>query len=70
LKNRVSNPVAGEIKGKILAINAKDMSVRLREQNTRDVVHVKFTESTGVSATESFSNLRRGNDLVVPLAAK
>lgn len=70
LKNRVSNPIAGEIKGKILAINEKDMTVKLREHNTQNIVHVKFTDSTGVSAAESVSNLRRGNDLVVPLAAK
>jgi hypothetical protein len=70
LKNRVSDPIAGEIKGKILAINEKDMTVKLREHNTKNIVHVKFTDSTGVSAADSVANLRRGNDLVVPLATK
>ncbi|MDF3013794.1 MAG: hypothetical protein K0Q78_1998, partial [Cellvibrio sp.] len=60
----------GEIKGKILAINEKDMTVKLREHNTKNIVHVKFTDSTGVSAADSVANLRRGNDLVVPLATK
>lgn len=72
LKNRISNPVAAEIKGKILAVDAKDLTVKLREHNTQNVLHVKFNESvraTGIGS-ESFTSLRSGNELVVRTDAK
>ncbi|WP_039918305.1 hypothetical protein [Cellvibrio mixtus] len=72
LKNRVSTPVAGEIKGKILAVNSEDLTVKLREHNTQNVLHVKFNEevrATGIGS-ESFASLRSGNELVVRADAK
>lgn len=72
LKNRISNPVAGEIKGKILAVNSQDLSVKLQEHGTQNILHVKFNEdvrTTGIGS-ESFTNLRSGNELVVRTDAK
>ncbi len=72
LKNRVSTPVAGEIKGKILAVNSEDLTVKLREHKTQNVLHVKFNEevrATGIGS-ESFASLRSGNELVVRADAK
>lgn len=72
LKNRVSTPVAGEIKGKILAVNSEDLTVKLREYKTQNVLHVKFNEevrATGIGS-ESFASLRSGNELVVRADAK
>lgn len=72
LKNRVSNPVAGEIKGKILAVDEKDLTVTMREHDTQNVLHVKFTEEVRTSGigSQSFASLRSGNDLVVRTDAK
>lgn len=72
LKNRVSDPVAGEIKGKILAVNSKDLTVKLREHGTQNVLHVKFNEEVRTKGigSESFANLRSGNELVVRADAK
>lgn len=72
LKNRVTNPVAGEIKGKILAVNSQDLTVKLQEHGTQNVLHVKFNEevrTTGIGS-ESFASLRSGNELVVRTDAK
>ena len=70
LKSRASTPISGEIKGKILSINSVEKTIKLREENTQNIVHVKFTENTGTSANETFANLHIGNNLVVPFAAK
>lgn len=72
LKNRMSTPVAAEIKGKIIAVNSKDLTVKLREHNTQNVLHVKFNDevlSSGIGS-ESFASLRSGNELVVRTDAK
>ncbi|HEY8941266.1 MAG TPA: hypothetical protein VIM59_13785 [Cellvibrio sp.] len=72
LKNRVSNPVAGEIKGEILAVNSEDLTVKLREHKTQNILHVKFNEevrATGIGS-ESFASLRSGNELAVRADAK
>lgn len=70
LKSRATTPVSGEIKGKILSINSAEKTVKLREENTQNIVHVKFIENTSTSANETFANLHVGNNLVVPFAGK
>ncbi|ACE84024.1 hypothetical protein [Cellvibrio japonicus] len=72
LKQRFQPLAGSEIKGEILAINHSDLSVKIREMNSGNILHVKFDEqahSTGIGAN-SFENLRRGNDLVVRNTAK
>ncbi len=68
LKSRVSAPAVGEVKGKVLAVNAENSTVKVREHSTQNIVHVTFTNDTSISSNEFLASLRKGSDVTVSLA--
>ena len=72
LRKNVNLPVAGEIKGQVLAVNSLDSTIKVLEESTQNILNIKLDDNVVVSGSgvDSLKNLQRGNELIVRNTAK
>ncbi|MFL0795961.1 MAG: hypothetical protein K6L73_00510 [Cellvibrionaceae bacterium] len=73
VKTRKVSPTKRKIEGKIVAVNHKQHTAKIREVKSNKVVKVKFHEHARVSGLDNannFSDLRRGQSIVASYSAE